>query len=220
MGRCAICRCYANNLLCVGCQSLVQQPQYGCTICDKPLPKAEHKSDTLLCADCRQQKPVYDRVRCAGIYQPPASDWVLALKFSGQLHWARAMAELMSPVIADLPQNWPLIAMPLHPGRLRQRGFNQAYEIGRLISQISGRSKRTDVLIRSQVTAMQATLPEKKRRSNVRNAFSVETQNLPESLILIDDVLTTGHTLSAAAAVLKKAGVKQVYGAVFLRAGA
>jgi predicted amidophosphoribosyltransferase len=65
---------------------------------------------------------------------------------------------------------------------------------------------------------MQATLPEKQRRSNVRNAFEVLSDELPAAVIVVDDVLTTGQTLSAAAKALKIAGVQVVYGAVFLRA--
>ncbi len=218
MNRCAICHCYANNLLCEGCRDLIQLPDFGCRSCAKPLPKPDN-NDSLLCVECRQSQPAFDRILCAGIYQPPGSEWVMALKFSGQLHWARAMAELMTPRMAELPDHWPLVPMPLHTKRLQHRGYNQAHEIARQLSKNSPRSLLSDVLVRSKYTAMQATLPEKQRRSNVQKAFAVKGDHVPQSVILVDDVLTTGQTLSAAAQALKKAGAEQVYGAVFLRSG-
>lgn len=217
MNRCVVCHCHAEKLLCRGCQQLIQAPAAGCHVCAKPLTEINQPVDNRLCADCRKERPAFDGIACAGVYQPPGSEWVIALKFSGQLHWARAMAELMSPVITDWPLGWPLLAMPLHRKRLQKRGFNQAHEITRLMAQASGRRVLSDCLERSQYTAMQATLPEKKRRDNVRHAFTVNGSVLPEALILVDDVLTTGQTLSSAAATLKKAGVKHVWGAVFLR---
>jgi len=217
MNRCAICHCYADNLLCEGCRNLIRAPDYGCRCCAKPLPKPSNNDDSILCAECRQSQPAFDQIRCAGVYQPPGSEWVMALKFSGQLHWARAMAELMTPIIADWPVEWPLVAMPLHRKRLQKRGYNQAHEITRLLAHTCAREVLSDILLRTQHTAMQATLPEKQRRVNVRHAFTVNAHDLPATVILVDDVLTTGQTLSAAAHALKKAGVERVYGAIFLR---
>lgn len=218
MNRCAICHCYADNLLCEGCQNLIQPPDYGCRRCDKPLAKPDN-NDSLLCAECRQTPPEFDGIVCAGIYQPPGSEWVMSLKFSGHLHWARAMAELMSPLIKKWPDDWPLIAMPLHPKRLKKRGYNQAREIARLLSKSGHRPLLPEGLERSKYTAMQATLPEHQRRANVRQAFTVHLAHVPKVVIVVDDVLTTGQTLSAAAKALKQAGVETVYGAVFLRSG-
>ncbi len=149
--------------------------------------------------------------------RPPASDWVMGLKFSNQLHWSRAMAELLTPVLERLPRSWPLIAMPLHRRRLRHRGYNQAHEFTKILAKNTGRKELRNLLTRTKYTAMQATLPEKKRRANVRDAFVVNGNNVPKEVILVDDVLTTGQTLSAAANVLKKAGAETVYGVVFLR---
>ncbi len=218
MKRCAICYCYSTGLLCGGCRQLIKPPDYGCKSCAKPLPRPKQADTHLLCPECRHAQPAFDGIVCAGIYQAPGRQWVMALKFSNQLHWARTMAELMAPVIDCLPADWPLIAMPLHPKRLRQRGYNQAYEVARQLSQLCNRPLLSRLLIRSKYTAMQATLPEKQRRANVRGAFEVTDDAIPSRLILVDDVLTTGQTLSAAAATLKQAGVKTVFGAVFLRA--
>ncbi|MCX7544940.1 ComF family protein [Marinicella gelatinilytica] len=216
MSRCVVCHCHTQTLLCKECQTLIKPPEYGCQQCAKPMPKANHHG-TLRCPDCRKAPPAFNHIKCAGIYQPPGSDWVMALKFSGHLHWARAMAELLQPVIKDIAVDWPLMAMPLHRRRLRTRGYNQAFEMTRLLAGFSGRQVLTNVLERNKYTAMQATLPEKQRRANVRDAFTVKHNDLPQSVLLVDDVLTTGQTLSAAAASLKKAGVDQVYGVVFLR---
>lgn len=217
MKRCAVCHCYSEELLCNGCRNLIKPTADGCQVCDKPLVSVQKQSESQLCRDCRKQRPAFDRIYCAGVYQPPGSDWVMALKFSNHLHWARAMAELMVPTMTQLPAEWPLIPMPLHPKRLKKRGYNQAHEISRFIAQFTNRRILSDLLTRTKYTAMQATLPEKKRRANVRQAFTVNGHELPETVILVDDVLTTGQTLSAAAAILKKAGVNQVYGVVFLR---
>lgn len=218
MNRCAICHCHTKNLICDGCQNLIKPADFGCRCCAKPLPKPIN-NDQPLCAECRQSRPAFDYIVCAGIYHPPGSDWVMALKFSGHLHWARAMSELMAPAIAELPTDWPLIPMPLHRKRLKKRGYNQAQEITRLLAKKTGRPLLSDALIRTKYTAMQATLPEKQRRSNVRKAFAVNNSDLPKKVILVDDVLTTGQTLSAAAGELKQAGIDKVYGVVFLRSG-
>lgn len=212
--RCAICKIPAQHLICKPCQTLINMPVHGCQFCAKPLP---NNDKTVICSECRSQRPCFDGIVCAGIYQPPASEWVMGLKFSTQLHWARAMAELLSPLLDRLPHEWPLVAMPLHRRRLRHRGYNQAHELTRILAKKTDRKELRKLLYRAKYTAMQATLPENKRRANVRDAFAVKDNDVPKQVILVDDVLTTGQTLSAAANVLKKAGAETVYGAVFLR---
>jgi len=212
--RCAICQIPAQKLICAGCRTLIKMPIYGCQYCAKPIANSDN---TVICSECRSQQPSFDGIVCAGIYQPPASEWVMGLKFSKQLHWSRAMAELLTPMVNRLPHEWPLIAMPLHRRRLRHRGYNQAHELTKILAKKTGRIEVRNLLQRAKYTAMQATLPEKKRRANVRNAFAVRGDDIPKELILVDDVLTTGQTLSAAANALKKAGAETIYGAVFLR---
>jgi ComF family protein len=119
-----------------------------------------------------------------------------------------------------------LIPIPLHPSRLRFRGFNQAEVLGKLLAERLNIPMKTDILKRIRKTTPQVEVKDRKKRlKNMENAFSVnnlamkQCSNLPAgkagvTILLFDDVFTTGGTLRAAANVLKRAGVKRVWGLV------
>jgi len=135
-----------------------------------------------------------------------------AFKFAGQLHIATVLGELMAGRILDTNVPLPelLIPVPLHPIRLRERGFNQALELARVISNkltipIDYRSCE-----RSRKTVAQSLLPAKERHQNIKGAFTVHHPFKVKSVAIIDDVMTTGHTVNELASVLKDAGVDHV----------
>lgn len=107
--------------------------------------------------------------------------------------------------------------MPLHPNRLKLRGFNQASEIARHVAKILDLPWHSDTLIRIQNTAPQAGLHRNERWSNLRGAFACPTPLQGRRVLLIDDVLTTGASLSACAEVLRHAGASHIHVAVLAR---
>ncbi len=213
MLRCTICATESQSTLCLACRSLLSKPQNGCPTCGKPLPH----DDTTLCGECLASAPDFDAVIYASLYQYPIDHWVHQLKFGAHLAAAQVMAEALLPLLESIPHQVPLLAMPLHPSRLRQRGYNQAHEIARTIAQKQNRALLLDTLVRNKATQMQAALREKQRAANVRGAFSCPTNIPHRHVLLVDDVMTTGQTLRAAAKSLKKAGVQQVTAVVFAR---
>ncbi len=159
-----------------------------------------------------------DEVRSLYLYVSPVDQLITRLKFGQQLSAARVLGMCMARTANR--EGWrpsgrtrPLciVPIPLHPQRMRERGYNQAMEIARHLAPrvdlpIAGR-----LLERMLATEAQSTLPAAIRRRNVTGAFRVrEGQSVPERVVLLDDVMTTGSTLAAAAGALKSAGVRRV----------
>ncbi len=214
MKRCAVCQVHAENALCNGCQSLIQEPVNPCVICAKPLNQSNG-----ICGECRSDPPSFIKTICAAVYEPPVSLWVQQLKFGARMDRARIMAEALLGPLNSIDNQTPIIPMPLHPKRLKSRGYNQAYEIARIISKKQNRRLFSEVLIRTKHTAMQAELHEKQRSANVRAAFAVNGEIDVNTVIVLDDVMTTGQTMRSVSKCLLKAGVKEVIGVVFARTG-
>lgn len=219
MKRCAVCQVHTEQALCSGCQSLIQAPRNPCQICAKPLNQADG-----VCGECRSDPPAFSQTICAAIYEQPVSIWVQQLKFGDRLDRARIMAEALLEPMTSIAPKVPIIPVPLHPKRLLARGYNQAYEVAKIITKQQNRPLFADILIRTKNTAMQAELHEKQRSANVRAAFDVSKDFVNEAIksetvIVLDDVMTTGQTLRSISNCLIKAGVKQVIVAVFARSG-
>jgi len=211
--RCLHCQAPEETIICSGCRSLLRQSQHSCVRCAQTLESAD-----LVCGRCQQQPPAFDTTYTACVYEHPVDWWVHALKFNGQLAYARLMAHCLLPQLQRLDANIPLIPVPLHEHRYRQRGYNQAYEIARELSQLSGHSVLQQALVRTRDTAMQSELSGQQRQSNVRKAFQAAECIQADHVLLVDDVMTTGHTLRACAAALQQAGVEKIDVMVFARA--
>ena len=211
--RCLHCQVLNDSVICTGCRSLLKQPDHACTRCAQPLESAE-----LVCGRCQQLSVAFDQTLVACIYEHPTDWWVQALKFNRQLSYARLMAHCLKPQLEQLSCESPLLPVPLHPRRYRQRGYNQAQVIAQELSRLCGHAVLDQSLERTRDTATQSELSGKKRHANVRNAFAVKSIIEHEQVVLVDDVMTTGHTLRACATALKRAGVKTVVALVFARA--
>lgn len=169
----------------------------------------------ILSAAAIANPPAFDRARSAVAYEGPVPDLVQALKYADRTDlapmlgaWmARAAHELVSG--ADL-----LLPVPLHWTRLAGRRFNQAALLARAVGRITGLPVRTELIVRARRTPPQVGLGRDDRADNMRGAFAVPDRRKGEiagrRLILVDDVLTTGATLEAAARTLKKAGAAAV----------
>lgn len=163
----------------------------------------------MICGRCLQRPPAFDEVLSPLRFETPINRLIHAFKFRGDLAAGRLLAELLADATADRTPDL-LLPVPLHPRRIRQRGFNQSLEIARQL----GRKRRIPVasklLSRTRDTPSQHILPAKQRRANIQGAFQVK-QKLPGAHIaLIDDVLTTGHTAAEIAHILKQSGAARV----------
>jgi len=164
-----------------------------------------------VCGDCLTQPPAFDAVIAAFAYTPPLDLLVKQFKYGGGWQLAKIMARLMPPPpAADL-----VLPVPLHWQRERERGFNQARELAKRVRL----HHRDDILQRIGETAPQASLPDRTaRRKNVKGVFQVDGDVRGLSVLLVDDVMTSGATINEAAKVLKTAGASTVSALVFARA--
>lgn len=124
------------------------------------------------------------------------------------------------PLFYEEKSDFSLIPIPLEKRRLRWRGFNQAEEIAKKLSEFLGLPLVNDVLIKEQETLPQAKLSDRERRENVLNSFFCKNKEkiLGKKILLVDDIYTTGSTMKEAAKVLKKSGTKKIIGIVIARA--
>jgi ComF family protein len=140
---------------------------------------------------------------------------IRAYKYRGRLALARGLGELLAQSIARDAD--VIVAMPLAPGRLAERGFNQAHEIARVVAALAGIPLLTSACRKVVDTPPQAALPWQERAKNVRRAFVCDADLKGMRIAVVDDVLTTGATLNELARVLRKAGAVSVAGWVVAR---
>jgi len=214
--QCAVCRAWPAQTLCEACVARFAQPRPRCRSCALPLPEGVKH-----CGACIKQTPPLDLCLAAVAYEYPWSGLIARYKFGASPGWSQALALLMrstpwaEPALdaADL-----VLPMPLSFERLRRRGFNQALELARHLA--PGKT-RNDVLLRARDTPAQSALPRAARLRNVQGAFVVapgqEAGLRGRRILLVDDVMTSGATLFAAARVLRDAGVAHITGLVLAR---
>jgi ComF family protein len=163
-----------------------------------------------VCGACLKQPPAYDRCVAALRYAFPTDRLIQALKYRGQLALAGLLADLLAEAVRAAPRPDVLVPLPLHPERARERGFNQSAELARPLARALGLALDTAGLVRTRNTAPQAALPVDDRQRNVRGAFSCGASFAGKHVALVDDVMTSGATLNAAAKALKRAGATEV----------
>lgn len=211
---CAACRrpldTPTRGAVCPSCwASIVPITPPCCRTCGDPLPTWRVRSlADALCPRCRRRQPLVSLARAIGPYEGSLRAIVHALKYDGRPTIARHLAvrlrEIGAGVLADADL---VVAVPLHRSRERARGFNQAREIGRYLG-----LPIADALTRTRRTPSQADLPAARRHANVRGAFawrpSIAVKG--KTIVLVDDVSTTGATLHACAGALLQAGAAEV----------
>lgn len=197
--------------ICIGCLSLLFHPNQSCQVCGVSLQSEYHQ-----CGQCQKNAPQYSSTSYAGSYQPPIDKWVMAFKFNQQIIYSRLFAETLLPQLSKIDSKYVLVPVPLHPSRLRKRGYNQAYEITIELAKLSGRAINTN-LKRIKNTQMQAQLKLEQRTQNVKKAFKVIKPLKQKHFILIDDVMTSGNTLNECARTLRQNGAIDVKVMVFAR---
>ncbi|MDH5357802.1 MAG: ComF family protein [Gammaproteobacteria bacterium] len=191
----------SNECLCQDCVHTLPTLEHACPRCATPL---EH---TMICGQCLHHPPQQNSSFSLYLYQPPITRLIADLKYYDKLFLSRFFAGKMAKQLKDRPLPQLLIPIPLHPRRLRYRGYNQSLVLAKYLSALLTIPIGSDMLIRTRDTASQASLPYTQRKQNIQRAFKVNHNTLPSHVALIDDVLTTGHTADIAAKSLRQAGV-------------
>jgi ComF family protein len=193
--------------LCDRCAASLPWQRGACRGCALPLPAT---AAGQLCGACVARPPAGE-VHAACLYAAPLDRLLPRLKFHGDLAAGRLLAQLMATAFTPLPRPVALVPVPLHRSRLRARGYDQALELARPVARALRVPLAADLLTRVHATAAQSELDAAARRRNLRGAFAVCARApLPAHVALIDDVMTTGATLEAAARALRRAGVARV----------
>lgn len=230
--QCAVCHSWPAQRVCVPCVSRFGQALTRCSTCALVLPadlSGGRGSPSLQCAACLRQRPPLDACFAAMAYAYPWSDLVARYKFGGDPAWAAVFASLLLQVpgvraaLESLQPDDGLIPLPLSAQRLQSRGFNQAWELTKALAHQSGTAARADarLLLRIRDTPPQAQLKREARLRNVKGAFVVDPLRVQalqgRSVLLVDDVMTSGASLFAAAQALRDAGAMAVSAMVFAR---
>jgi ComF family protein len=216
--RCFAClRRTARPGLCRTCTSQVSWvPPAICRICGIPFSGVAQREHT--CTRCLTKRPAYDQARACAVYGDVgrgASPLALALhryKYDRDVTLASPLARILADLCPLPPQHEILVPVPLHVARLRWRGFNQALLLAKLLAKRRGLRVAPSLLRRNRPTVPQVGLNEQDRRHNLKGAFSVADDRAVSgrSVLLVDDVLTTGATAEECARSLRRAGARQV----------
>jgi ComF family protein len=223
------CGIMSQRPICAGCDAAYwNEPRPRCRQCALPLalPLAlsgagSRDEARYLCADCKRVRPPFDRTLTLADYRAPLEQLALNLKFGGRLLIAREFAQGLARVALDslAPDERPdvLAPVPLAHARLVERGFNQAWEIAKPLARWLALPAHATLMRRHTYTAPQSRLDLDARRRNVEAAFGVMRPVRGAHVALVDDVMTSGATLAAAARALKAAGARRVTNFVALR---
>jgi len=207
---CPLCQQPANTPICSSCSSTLPDIKAQCFQCGLPLETTEN--GCVLCGQCLQKPPHFDLCISPYHYKEPLNQFITQLKFHNKLYYANILASLLIRKIELLQDNLPecIIPVPLHSGRLRQRGFNQALEIARPIAKKYKIKLDTQSCKRVVATTSQMTQDKSARKENIRHAFKVKSPFPYQHIAIVDDVMTTGNTVNELARVLRSAGAIRI----------
>lgn len=227
---CALCVCaiapskklerFSHTGVCHSCLNhFLNHKTLRCKICANKLDVA---ATTSLCGSCLAKPPSFDRTIVVGDYAAPYSNLIHALKFQHHLALTPLFAQLLAlswhqsqSTNADI-----MTAIPLSTERLIERGFNQSLEIAKPLARLLSLPLIPRLAVRIRHTLAQSSLAHHKRRDNLRGAFIIPTASQVlknKHIIVIDDVMTTGHTVNEFAACLKRYGAARVTNLIFAR---
>lgn len=214
--RCAICHAWPSEPLCQACVARFTTSPNRCRSCALPVP-----AGVTVCGACLREPPALDACLAVVPYAYPWSELIGQFKFGANPALARSLAQIMRSsheVDEALDRCDWLLPLPLSPQRLRERGFNQTLELAR---HLAATKVDAGLLLRLRHTPPQSTLTRAQRLRNVEQAFAVDPLRIGElagrRVVLVDDVMTSGASLFAAARAVREAGAAHITGLVLAR---
>jgi ComF family protein len=211
--RCLLCGGSAGAAACCdACRAELPWNDCACDRCGTPLPTAS-PSSSATCGRCLRTPPPFEAALCAFHYRFPVDRLLVKLKFHGRLGYARELGLLLAEQIERrhgdrLPE--AIVPVPLHPRRVRSRGFNQAAEIARAVGARLDLPVVTDICERRRDTEAQSSLSAAARQTNIRGAFSACGPLPAGRWAVVDVVVTPGATAGELARTLLAAGASSV----------
>lgn len=200
------------SFICIPCEKDLPMLMTRCRCCAQKISGSEN----LICGACQKQPPPFELSYALFPYEPPISKLITALKFHSQLQYANLLGELLLQKIrSDWYKNKPLpdliIPIPLHHKRLQERGFNQALEIAKPIANALTIPLESLRVQRIKNTRKQSELGAAERYRNMQHAFKVVGNYDNLCIAVLDDVVTTGHTVTEFCQILKQHGAKSIH---------
>lgn len=215
--RCPLCQCISDGI-CENCRKKMPKVTAPyCFRCGKPV---EDPQDEY-CADCIQYRHVFEKGRGFLLYQGSVRDSIHRIKYQNKREYLEHYAKEMSRELGRDIFSWNLdviIPVPMDSKKMRRRGYDQAAILAKCLGKELDIGWKKGVLTKIRRTRDQKELTHQQRRSNLKNAFAVSEQFLDEqgllpwkTVLLVDDVYTTGSTIDEAARILKQHGVHSVF---------
>jgi len=193
-----------DHALCKDCISDLPKIGPACPRCAHPTPNSR------LCGRCLAHPPEYHFSTSIYNYQDPIDRLIVDYKFNDKLYLSNFFAQCMFERLKNKQLPELLIPIPLHPNKLKQRGYNQSFELAKALSKHLNIPTSNEFLERIIDTKPQSSMPFKQRKKNIQHAFKSSIKIPFNHIALIDDVLTTGHTANAAAKTLRLAGASKI----------
>ncbi len=215
--QCPLCGTHRpDESLCPACRQLLAgyAGERVCSICGS-FTGAEGGRGKLICSVCRAEDRPFDQARAVAPYEGPVREAVRRLKYRGMQRLARPLAKLMADAVqrekafalADA-----LVPVPLHPRRERERGYNQSVLLARVLGESMRVPVLEQVLVKIRETPSQTGLSGQERRQNLQQSFAVAVPGLVKGkiILIVDDVFTTGSTVSILSHLMRQAGASCV----------
>jgi ComF family protein len=210
----------AQDGLCAACWGALAFPgEPACALCQRPFGAAAVEGS--VCAPCLADPPRHDGIAAGTLYNDASRKLVLAFKHGKRIALAPMLAKMAATRLGELDGDWLVVPVPLHPWRLWRRGFNQSALLAREIGRLRGQCVLVDALVRRKPTPTLGGLGRAARARALSGAIAVNHRRLETlkgaSVVLVDDVMTSGATSDACVRALKRAGATQVVVACFAR---
>ncbi len=229
--RCPICQAFLEEQkaeerdheipFCEGCSSsFIQITSPLCPVCGRPF-AAGTVSDHV-CENCLRKRPFFEKARAPYLYEGSLLNAIHEFKYAEKTYLAKPLGLLLSSFAKTWLHGHPnllVMPVPLHPRRLRERGFNQSLLLAETVATTLDARLDFSSLKRIRYTQPQTELGSEERKKNVRKAFGVSNRDAVKgrAVVLVDDVATTGSTLNECARTLRRAGCRRVFCLVLAR---
>jgi ComF family protein len=211
----------AQDGLCATCWGELAFPgEPACARCQRPF-GASTVADGAICAPCLADPPRHDGIAAGTLYNDASRKLVLAFKHGRRIALAPMLAKMAASRLPELDGEWLVVPVPLHRWRLWRRGFNQSALLAREIAKLRGQAVLVDALVRKRPTPTLGGLGRAARARALSGAIVVNPRRQASlkdaSVVLVDDVMTSGATSDACVRALKRAGAGKVIVACFAR---